>query len=1748
MEFITAALCAGLVALTAFTTHAAPSFVWLEAENPDSADFEWSAGGAKKSHLLSAGRCLYRTSRETFPEAGENMTYRFDAPQKGTHQVWLRLGYPGLIPDVAWRIDDGKWFSVGTKDRVRNQKDDTRQRDVFRDPVNVKETGYWNSMAWWHLGDADLGDGAHTLHLRLINGPSSQPLLAMDAVCIVADKWIPEGTLKPGEMYDSELDRSAAAQIFELPTSTGDGGRAEIELTGLWQVARYDDPNMNVDTYKPVEALPTPDVYPLRWMGIDVPSSLWDNDETFAGHRVIYRTRVTVPAAYKGRGFKLHFSGTSWIASVFVNGQLAGTHKGVWIPWDLDVSTHIQPGQVNEIAVAIKGSWYAFDGVHSKWDIHTNRVRPLGAEGGSYWNAPIDPSTKGDDNGLHYGIVNPVTLVAAGQAYTEDVFIKPSVQNNELVTDVTIRNTSTESRSLKVVCEAVNDKTGEVEKSFGPVAVQLPAKQSTMVTVKGAWTEPKLWWPVPDPDLYRLRTRVMDGNTVIDTHEELFGFREVTVKDTGIYINGVRRNVWCWVNVGTPYGASKEEWARVFREEGNRCTRFSKNRKISQVLATREDRLEFFDRNGIAGRLCSMIDGMRISAYLGDRDRDEKGNPKFVRNEIVWENYREHIGQMTKAYRNHPSVIFYQIENELVYITGMNRFGDYLPDIEREMMDVYLAGYANDPTRPYSVGGGGDLRHARGMDRALEINSPHYPRGAVDYYPENAYTLEHYSTKITRWPWTREQPWIVGESAHASELELGSYVSGADAYKSKDDVDRAKAKFLRMMYGGYRWTGVAGFFPWDNLSKYEDGRKIFGDLIAIPRKQSWRLYGGKENRLLYKVMNDSLTADPVMFEWTYTAGGKRIAGEALELTIEPGFGEERTLLIAPPACTERVDGVLSLKVSQKSVPDFVDEVSVPVLPQVTGVKTSVSLFACDRSGRVPDYLRGAGIAFTAVEDLAAFVKSKQPGLLIIGPDTLSADEAFGSDLLKFVVRGNQVICLEQEYPPAGANLAANLRSTQHFGGYAHPQALGTPVFRDLGKEDLIDWAGDAPTFKNVYMKPTEGARSLVQCGPELPYSPLVEMPAGAGMLVLCQLRVGAKLGVDPAADILLRNMIETYAGRRPSDRKAALYAPGNRLLADKVNATGAMVQSADDLAGALDIAASQAVIVDASNENLRKLSGLRTRADAFQQAGGWIVLCNVRPDSVDAFNELMGTDHMLRLFRSERDVMENMEHPLAATLGHANVMYLSAKEQQKSRGAIWASWNTFDYPLDTGLDAAPFTLPPEADDDLFAFKPSWNDRDPYNWVNGMTREENWRYIRQIWVVKEGDTDPNGTPGPQGLTHTFRLRRPERLKQINIWNNANYSAITALDIIFDGDEAGAVSAVLPPEQGKQAVALPQSREVKQSITLKIRDWQQMPNQNENAPHLVGVGNIEFLREERRSQGVNLDKAGALSVFQKGPGGVFVSQIKFMEDEPNPKNAPKKVALLATILQNMNIGSRAAETVAVPGENIRYTTIDITDSCNRYRAKHERETGWFQRGADLATLPAGEHYFADVLYHPVDYATAPVPNCVVLAGGRDALHEATGMQVGGKKADVLFFLHAMDVRRPITENDRARMTDKKNPFLLPTVANYIIHYANGETAKIPVVMDRHVDHWLQNEPRALPEATVGWDAPIEGAEDGQRGVLYSMKASNPRPDVAIQSIDVEIAWDWYVDKTKGKIKRYDQRGTFGVLAVTLGEVIR
>ena len=92
----------------------------------------------------------------------------------------------------------------------------------------------------------------------------------------------------------------------------------------------------------------------------------------------------------------------------------------------------------------------------------------------------------------------------------------------------------------------------------------------------------------------------------------------------------------------------------------------------------------------------------------------------------------------------------------------------------------------------------------------------------------------------------------------------------------------------------------------------------------------------------------------------------------------------------------------------------------------------------------------------------------------------------------------------------------------------------------------------------------------------------------------------------------------------------------------------------------------------------------------------------------------------------------------------------------------------------------------------------------------------------------------------------------------------------------------------------------------------------------------------------------------------------------------------------------------------------------------------------------------------------------------------------------------------------------------------MADYVIHYADGQTATVPIYSEISVDNYKQEQmpiltpPKAISGAQVAWIRPYttkvqEGLKTLEKptpfsAVAYSMQWNNPRPNVAIQSVDL------------------------------------
>ena len=186
----------------------------------------------------------------------------------------------------------------------------------------------------------------------------------------------------------------------------------------------------------------------------------------------------------------------------------------------------------------------------------------------------------------------------------------------------------------------------------------------------------------------------------------------------------------------------------------------------------------------------------------------------------------------------------------------------------------------------------------------------------------------------------------------------------------------------------------------------------------------------------------------------------------------------------------------------------------------------------------------------------------------------------------------------------------------------------------------------------------------------------------------------------------------------------------------------------------------------------------------------------------------------------------------------------------------------------------------------------------------------------------------------------------------------------------------------------------------------------------------------------------------------------------------------------------------------GEGLAYAPAEFAPEQFTAYLTHQGTPPWYAGPGDLSHLPTGRQKLGDVVYHIADFKTSPVPGAAMLRGhGAGARAEkVTGIKIG-RRADALFFLHACNP----DPKELARLDRDK-----PALWRYVVHYADGKTAEVPVRWGEDVGAWDVAAARPLKNAVVAWQGafPKDGS---RRAALYTFQWNNPRPQAAIESVD-------------------------------------
>lgn len=537
-----------------------------------------------------------------------------------------------------------------------------------------------------------------------------------------------------------------------------------------------------------------------------------------------YRRKLDIPADDAGKRLFLEVDGAMSYATVWLNGRLVGGWPFGYSSWRVDLTPHVVPGGVNQLAIRLdnppaSSRWYPGGGLYR--NVWLTKVAPVHVD---QWG----------------------TFVTTPEVSRDSATVS---------LEVTLANTSAEKAAITVATElfaldAAGVRTGDAVAHFAPVGLTLGAGERATTRGTLALAHPRRWGPPPTqtPHRYVAVTRVTRAGEVLDTYETKFGIRDLQFDpERGVLVNGEKITLQ-GVNQHHDLGAlgaafnvrAAERQLEILREMGCNAIRLSHNPPAPELLEL-TDRLGFLVINESFD--CWERRKTPLDFHLIFPDWSEPDLRALVRRD-----------------RNSPSVILWSIGNEV---------GEQYTDaagaaVARRLHDITRE---EDPTRPTTTAmnwakpdmplpavvdvinlnyQGEGIRQEPEFEGTDRIRTPpQYPHFRAKFPGKVVLTSESASAFSSRgiylFPVSPQVSAPVrdgrgGDSKirHVSAYELHAVDFGSTADKVFASLDRHP-----YVAGEFVWTG------WDYLGEptpYYSSRSSYSgiiDLAGFPKDRFW---------------------------------------------------------------------------------------------------------------------------------------------------------------------------------------------------------------------------------------------------------------------------------------------------------------------------------------------------------------------------------------------------------------------------------------------------------------------------------------------------------------------------------------------------------------------------------------------------------------------------------------------------------------------------------------------------------------------------------------------------------------------------------------------------------------------------------------------------------------------------------------------------------------------------------------------
>jgi hypothetical protein len=445
-----------------------------------------------------------------------------------------------------------------------------------------------------------------------------------------------------------------------------------------------------------------------KWGACNLPHSFsmpyFAADRFYVGYGW-YRKHFAAPKAWAGKRVNLEFDGVFQVAELFVNGKRIGEHRGGYTGFTFDITDAVKTG-ANVVAVRVNNNWDA-------------RLAPRAGEhtfsGGIYRD-------------VRMVVTDPVHVTWYGTSVTTPQLSKESGTVN---VKTEIVNESNRAKSVWVETSGVDAKGKTVAEAKSKQTIAAGATNIFDQT-SGTIANPALWSP-QHPDLYSVKTVVLDGSKPVDDYTSPLGFRWFKfTPDQGFFLNGehyyfkganVHQDHAGWGDAVADSGFFRD--VQLVKSAGMDFIRGS-HYPHAPAFAAACDQIGvlFWSENCFWGTT-----GFRSPWSASAYPTNQADEPEFQAS------VKASLRDMIRINRNHPSIIVWSMDNEVFFSSR-----SVMPKVQAFLKDLVAYTHELDPTRPTGIGGAqrgdidklGDVAGQNGDGARFFVN-PGIPTVVTEY-------------------------------------------------------------------------------------------------------------------------------------------------------------------------------------------------------------------------------------------------------------------------------------------------------------------------------------------------------------------------------------------------------------------------------------------------------------------------------------------------------------------------------------------------------------------------------------------------------------------------------------------------------------------------------------------------------------------------------------------------------------------------------------------------------------------------------------------------------------------------------------------------------------------------------------------------------------------------------------------------------------------------------------------------------